>query len=209
MPAGSGRHMDPAAELHAVAERARGCQACELWRPATQTVFGRGRVSAPYLLVGEQPGDREDVEGAPFVGPAGRILDQALERAGIEPDQIYLTNAVKHFKFEPRGKRRIHQRPNRTEINACRPWLTAELDLVRPRVVVCLGATAAEAYTGRTVVISRTHGKVIERDGDRPFVVTVHPASVLRQRDEPARRQALEGMVADLEVARRYVESTP
>jgi uracil-DNA glycosylase family protein len=185
-------------DLPALRERAQSCRACALWRTGTQTVFGEGPAKAELMLVGEQPGDREDQEGRPFVGPAGRVLDEALLEAGIDREQIYLTNVVKHFKWKPRGKRRIHQKPNAEEIAACRPWLEAELAAVQPGVLVCLGAIAAQALLGRTFRVSRQRGELVDSPL-APFVTaTVHPSSILRAPDEEARRSAMEEFVRDL-----------
>jgi DNA polymerase len=180
---------------------ARGCTACPLWRTGTQTVFGEGLKRARLMLVGEQPGDREDIAGRPFVGPAGRLLDDALVEAGIERADAYLTNAVKHFKWEPRGKRRIHQKPNRSEISACRPWLEAELAVVAPEVLVCLGATAAQALLGRKVRVTRDRGRLLESTLAPAALATVHPSSILRAPDEAARRSERAAFVDDLRVA--------
>jgi DNA polymerase len=199
------------AQAHALAEAATidearaaavGCRACELWRRGTQTVFGDGPSEARLLLVGEQPGDREDLAGEPFVGPAGRVLDAALADAGIDRDDAYLTNAVKHFKWRPSGKRRIHDKPSWSQIQACRPWLDLELQLVRPEVVVLLGATAAQSLLGRQFRVTRERGRVLEVPFARSAVATVHPSSILRARDAE-REAAFGGLVADLEVARR------
>src|SRR5437660_6266041 len=182
---------------------AKACEACHLYKRATQTVFGEGPKGATMMLVGEQPGDYEDVAGRPFVGPAGKIMDQALEEAGIERSRVYVTNAVKHFKWEPRGKRRIHQKPNSREIAACRPWLEAELKIVRPKLVVCMGATAAQTIFGPAFRVTRERGKVLSSDlaPNRQVVATVHPSSLLRQPDEESRHREYAGFVADLKVA--------
>lgn len=183
--------------LTRIAAEAADCRRCPLYRNATQTVFGQGPVTADLMLVGEQPGDREDKAGLPFVGPAGRILDRALREAGIERDSVYVTNAVKHFKNVPRGKRRIHQRPNAYEVERCRWWLNQELKLIKPRLTIALGATAASALAGRTVTISKSRGRLISfRDGIDGFV-TVHPSYILRLRDE-TREQEYRRLVADL-----------
>jgi DNA polymerase len=183
--------------LRDVAADAAGCERCPLYRNATQTVFGQGPVPAPVMMVGEQPGDGEDKAGLPFVGPAGRILDRALEEAGIVRDRVYVTNAVKHFKNVPRGKRRIHQRPVRYEIERCRWWLDQELKLVRPRVTIALGATAAWALAGRAVTIRQSRGRLLEfREGVGGFV-TVHPSFILRLRDKD-RDEEYRRLVADL-----------
>ena len=170
----------PNPTLRKVAEAAKGCRACDLWRSGTQTVFGEGRAKAELMLVGEQPGDQEDLAGRPFVGPAGKLLDRALEEAGIDRELAYVTNVVKHFKWQPRGKRRIHQKPNAAEIAACRPWLDAELALIEPEVLVCLGATAAQALLGRQFRVSRDRGVPVESDLAPVVMATVHPSSILR-----------------------------
>jgi len=180
---------------------AAGCRNCELWRHATQTVFGEGREGAPLMLVGEQPGDREDVEGAPFVGPAGAMLDKALADVGIARDDTYVTNAVKHFKFEERGKRRIHKKPAAGEIKACHPWLDGELDAVRPRLVVAMGATAAQALFGPAFKVTQRRGQLVDWDRGPMGMATVHPSSILRAPDDDARRTAYRAFVADLRTA--------
>jgi uracil-DNA glycosylase family protein len=182
-------------------EGSRSCTACHLYERATQTVFGEGPRDAPMMLVGEQPGDYEDVAGKPFVGPAGKIMDQALEEAGIDRSQIYVTNAVKHFKWEPRGKRRIHQKPNSREIAACRPWLEAELRVVKPKLLVCLGATAAQAIFGPSFRVTRERGKVLSSKIAPRVLATVHPSSLLRQPDEESREREYERFVVDLRAA--------
>jgi uracil-DNA glycosylase family protein len=182
-------------------EASRECTACHLYKRATQTVFGEGPKSAPIMLVGEQPGDYEDVAGKPFVGPAGKIMDQALEEAGIDRKAVYVTNAVKHFKWEPRGKRRIHQKPNSREIAACRPWLEAELRLVKPKLLVCLGATAAQAIFGPSFRVTRERGKVLSSKFAPRVLTTVHPSSLLRQPDEESRQREYERFVIDLRAA--------
>src|SRR6266852_1296246 len=184
-------------KLRAVAAR---CRACDLWKTGTQTVFGEGQASARVMFVGEQPGDREDLAGRPFVGPAGMLLDRALVQAGIDRNQVYVTNAVKHFKWVPdeRGKRRIHKKPSASEINACRPWLDAELAVVKPEVLVCLGATAAQSLLGKDFSVSRRRGELVE-SGLAPYVMaTVHPSSILRAIDHESRRLQMESFVADL-----------
>lgn len=185
------------AGIDALREAVQGCRGCELWQRATQAVFGEGRPAARLMLVGEQPGDREDREGEPFVGPAGRILAQALSSAGLERDDVYVTNAVKHFRFEERGKRRIHKRPDVGHMNACRPWLEAEVRAVDPAAIVCLGATAARAVLGRPVTIGDERGTPIPTGG-RVAVVTIHPSAVLRLRDPGDREAAIAGLVAEL-----------
>jgi uracil-DNA glycosylase len=181
-------------------EAATGCRGCHLWENATQTVFGEGARAADVMLVGEQPGDQEDLAGKPFVGPAGRLLDQALEEAGIDRRQAYVTNVVKHFKWQPRGKRRIHQKPNWSEMAACRPWLDAELEVVEPGVVVCLGATAAQALIGRDFRVSRQRGELVDSPLARYVLATVHPSSILRQRDDASREAEYAAFVEDLRV---------
>jgi uracil-DNA glycosylase len=172
--------------LKKLKEASAGCKACPLWETGTQTVFGEGAVSAEIILVGEQPGDQEDLAGKPFVGPAGRLLDKALEEAGIDRNLAYVTNVVKHFKWQPRGKRRIHQKPNAAEIAACRPWLDAELALLKPKVLVCLGATAAQALLGRQFRVSKDRGVPVESDLAPVVMATVHPSSILRSDDREA-----------------------
>ncbi len=179
-------------------EAARTCRACPLWKRGTQTVFGEGSRDSLVVLVGEQPGDREDIEGRPFVGPAGRLLDACLEEAGIDRSKAYVTNVVKHFKWEPRGKKRIHQKPNAAEIAACRPWLDAEIALVRPKVVVCLGATAAQALLGASFRVTKSRGAFIPSEL-APFVTaTVHPSSILRSPDEATRQSETKAFIRDL-----------
>ncbi len=185
---------------------AEGCKGCHLFAPATQTVFGAGRSSADVILVGEQPGDREDVEGAPFVGPAGRELDGGLEAAGIDRRRIYVTNAIKHFKFEPRGKRRIHQKPNWSELAACRPWLDAEIEVVQPTVIVCLGATAAQSLLGRGFRVTKQRGEPVAGEPLAPWILaTIHPSAILRAPDDDARHAEREAFRHDLEVAARLL----
>lgn len=196
----SGMLVREARSLEEARAAAARCRACELWRRGTQTVFGSGPADARMLLVGEQPGDREDLAGVPFVGPAGRLLDRALEASGIDRDGVYLTNAVKHFKWRPRGKRRIHDKPAWSEVGACAPWLMLELALVRPEVVVLLGATAAQALLGRDLRITLDRGCVLEAPFARAVVATAHPSSVLRARDADRERE-LAALVADLKVA--------
>jgi uracil-DNA glycosylase family protein len=188
-----------ASDLAGLRQAARECKACPLWQSGTQTVFGEGAREAGLMLVGEQPGDREDVAGRPFVGPAGRVLDEALEEAGIDRGLVYVTNAVKHFKWKPRGKRRIHDKPSWGEVAACRPWLDAELAAVRPLVLVLLGATAAQALLGRSFRVTRQRGELIEGTPFAPHVMaTVHPSSILREPDEGARRIAQRELANDL-----------
>ncbi len=190
--------------LEEVRTAAAGCQACDLWRTGTQTVFGEGAVGADLMLVGEQPGDKEDLAGRPFVGPAGRVLDQGLEEAGIDRSKVYVTNAVKHFKWKAQGKRRLHQKPNAQEIAACRPWLDAELAAVQPRIVVCLGATAAQALLGRGFRVTKQRGEFVEGLIGPAVTATVHPSSILRAPDEATRQAEMAAFVDDLRtVAKR------
>jgi DNA polymerase len=184
--------------LETLREAAAGCQACPLWERATQTVFGEGGLQAEVMFVGEQPGDQEDRAGRPFVGPAGRVLDEGLEAAGIDRRLAYVTNAVKHFKWEPRGKRRIHAKPNWSELTACRPWLEAELEVVSPRVLVCLGATAAQALLGRQFRVTQHRGEFVESDLAEHVTATIHPSAILRQRDDESRRREFEAFTEDL-----------
>jgi DNA polymerase len=184
---------------------AKHCQRCPLYKHATQTVFGEGPADAPVVFVGEQPGDQEDLAGKPFVGPAGQMFDRALAEAGIDRARVYVTNAVKHFKFEPRGKRRIHQKPNNAEIEACRWWLDNELGLIRPRLTVALGATAARALTGRDTTISRSRGKLMTlREGIEGFI-TVHPSFLLRLPDAASKEREYAHFVADLKLVARHL----
>ena len=187
--------------LEELRDLARGCRACDLWRNATQTVFGDGPARARVLVVGEQPGNSEDLEGTPFVGPAGRLMDRALVEAGIDRDTVYVTNVVKHFKWRraPSGKRRIHQTPDREEVAACRPWLEAEVARVRPELIVCLGATAAKALHGPSFRVTRQHGEVLDSDLG-PTLATIHPSAVLRAPGD-ARDAAYAGLVEDLRAA--------
>ena len=196
----------PRPTLPRLREAAAGCRACPLWKPATQTVFGAGRKSAKLMLVGEQPGDREDREGKPFVGPAGRVLDEALESAGIARGEAYVTNVVKHFKWKPAGKRRLHQTPRANEIEACRPWIEAELSVVRPTGLVCLGATATKALLGTQVKVTKDRGEPIDSELAPIVAVTVHPSSILRLRDEEERRAAREELAADLSMVAREAD---
>jgi DNA polymerase len=186
-------------------EAAAGCQACGLWKTGTQTVFGEGSASAQIVFVGEQPGDREDLAGKPFVGPAGRVFDEGLAAAGIDRRLTYVTNAVKHFKWEPRGKRRIHQKPNAAELAACKPWLEAELEAVGPNVLVVLGATAAQALLGRQFRVTKERGCPVESDLAPHVLATVHPSSILRQRTNEERAAAMKDFVSDLETAARFL----
>jgi uracil-DNA glycosylase family protein len=184
--------------LPTLREAAAGCTACPLHETGTQTVFGEGTSKAEVVFVGEQPGDQEDLQGQPFVGPAGKLFDKALEDAGIDRSQVYVTNVVKHFKWQARGKRRIHQKPNWSEIAACRPWLEAELEVIQPRVLVCLGATAAQALLGRDFRVSRQRGELVESGLAENVIATVHPSSILRAEDETREIEYRE-LVRDLE----------
>ena len=187
---------------------AAGCKGCALWREATQTVFGEGPADAPIMLLGEQPGDQEDRQGRPFVGPAGRLLDRALESAKISRDQVYATNSVKHFKWEARGKRRIHKTPGQIEIVACQPWFAAELEALGPQILVLLGAVAAKSVFGGSFRVTRERGGVIESPAGVPALATVHPSSVLRARDAD-RERAMEELVRDLRVVQEWVADRP
>lgn len=198
---GAGRWVPAGADVQELRDAVDGCRGCELWERATQAVFGEGDARARLMLVGEQPGDREDLAGEPFVGPAGRVLDDALRAAGIDRTEVYVTNAVKHFRFEERGKRRIHKTPEVGHVRACRPWLEAEMTAIDPDVVVCLGATAARAVLDRPVKIGEERGAVLEH-GDLRVVVTVHPSAVVRLRDSAERRAGMDGLVHDLRVAK-------
>jgi len=185
---------------------AKDCTACDLYKRATQTVFGEGAAHANLMLVGEQPGDAEDVSGHPFVGPAGKVLDRALAEAGIDRAQVYVTNVVKHFKWEPRGKKRIHQKPDSSEISACRPWLDAELALIRPKVLVCLGATAAQALLGSSFRVTKSRGAFVPSNLAPYVTATVHPSSILRAPDAAARALQTRAFVRDLKMISRVLE---
>ena len=197
---GTAALIPPHPTLRTLRKIAANCKACELWKTGTKTVFGEGSAHARIMFVGEQPGDREDLAGRPFVGPAGKLLDQALAQVGIDRANVYVTNVVKHFKWVPdeRGKRRIHKKPRYSEINACHPWLDAELAVVKPQILVCLGATAAQALLGKDFSVSRRRGELVE-SGLAPYVMaTVHPSSILRAIDHESRRLQMESFVADL-----------
>jgi uracil-DNA glycosylase family protein len=191
--------------LKTLRSAAKECRACPLWKTGTQTVFGEGPKTARIVLVGEQPGNDEDLAGKPFIGPAGKLLDRALEAAGIDRSQVYVTNAVKHFKWEPSGKRRIHKKPNSREIAACRPWLDAELSLLKPEVLICLGATAAQSLLGRDFKVTRSRGKFIESPLAPHVMATVHPSSILRAPDDEAREAGTQQFIADLKLAARAI----
>jgi DNA polymerase len=192
----------PRPSLKKLRETAAGCKACPLWKTGTQTVFGEGAAKADVIFVGEQPGDREDLEGRPFVGPAGRLLDRALGAAEIDRSQVYVTNVVKHFKWKPQGKRRIHQKPNWREIAACRPWLDAEVAVLKPRVLVCLGATAAQALLGKDFRVSRQRGELVDSPLAQNTIATVHPSSILRGDN---RELEFEEFVRDLKVVAKLI----
>jgi DNA polymerase len=186
------------ATLPVLRDLAAGCRACDLWERGTQTVFGTGRPEASVLLVGEQPGNDEDLAGEPFVGPAGRLLDKALAEAGIDRAEAYVTNAVKHFKWEARGKRRIHAKPNAAQVKACMPWLQAEIRVVKPQVIVCLGATAAQALLGRGFRVTQQRGELLPFPLAGAIMATVHPSSILRAPDAESRKEGTAGLIADL-----------
>jgi uracil-DNA glycosylase family protein len=196
-------------KLDALSRRAASCQACPLWKDATQTVFGEGPPNADVMFVGEQPGDREDREGRPFVGPAGLLLDKALVDAGLDRKRIYVTNAVKHFKFEQRGKRRLHKRPNTSEIKICRRWLFDEIEAVSPRLIVALGATAAHGLTGRATAVQSNRGSVLTVDKGLRVFMTIHPSALLRLQDEEERRSGYQSFVNDLRSIERLLDDSP
>ena len=189
--------------LPGLIEDAKGCRACHLYEHATQTVFGAGPADARIVMVGEQPGDQEDLQGQPFVGPAGKLLDKAMDEAGMDRSLVYLTNAVKHFKFEPRGKRRLHKKPNAAEIDACFPWLEAELELIKPEVVVCLGATAAQALLGRAFRLTQHRGEFLAHPRTKSVLATLHPSALLRMPEPERRHEEYKLFVNDLKLARR------
>jgi uracil-DNA glycosylase len=193
-------------DLDRLREQASQCHACPLWKDATQTVFGEGPLTARIMLVGEQPGDKEDLAGRPFVGPAGHVLDRALEQAGLDRRQLYVTNAVKHFKFFPRGKFRLHQKPTSPEIRACRPWYGQELAAVKPRLVVALGATAVQCVFGKIMPINKNRGRLIDLNAETKALVTVHPSYLLRLPDEAAQRHEFARFVDDLKIAEKLLE---
>lgn len=200
MPDSAADLVPPKPTLANLRAAAAGCRACPLWQNATQTVFGAGSARSVAMFVGEQPGDHEDREGGPFVGPAGRVLDQGLALAGIDRRAAYVTNAVKHFKWEARGKRRIHAKPSWSELAACRPWLEAELAVVRPRVLVCLGATAAQSLLGRQFRVTKERGAWVDSDLAEHVTATIHPSAILRQRDEESRQAEMNAFVRDLKL---------
>jgi uracil-DNA glycosylase len=188
-------------------EAAAGCRACPLWKTGTQTVFGEGSRHAKVIFVGEQPGNDEDLAGKPFVGPAGKLLDKALVEAGIARDEVYVTNTVKHFKWEPKGKRRIHKKPSGREIAACRPWLEAELEVLKPKVLVCLGATAAQALLGKEFRVSQQRGEFVESELAEHAVATVHPSSILRAPDDETRHAEMARFIADLKKVAKVIHA--
>jgi uracil-DNA glycosylase len=189
--------------LDQLRHEATACRACDLWEKATQTVFGEGAEHARLMLIGEQPGDQEDLQGKPFVGPAGKLLERAMDEAGIDRRTVYVTNAVKHFRWTRRGKRRLHEKPNAGQIRACRPWLEAEIEVVRPRLIVLLGATAAQSVMGPAFRVSRQRGEVLPSPFGIPVLATVHPSSILRATDDESREAAMSSFIADLRVAAR------
>ena len=197
----------PNDKLDSLRREAASCQACPLWKDATQTVFGEGPPDAEIMFVGEQPGDREDREGRPFVGPAGLLLDRALAEAGVDRWRVYVTNAVKHFKFEPRGKRRLHKRPNASEIKICRRWLFEEIQAIGPRLIVALGATAAQGLAGRAIPVQSNRGAVLDVANGLRVLVTIHPSALLRLQDEEEKRSAYASFVSDLRSIERLAKS--
>ncbi len=196
---------EPSISLDALKRKAKNCRACPLWKNATQTVFGEGTPSAKIVLVGEQPGNDEDLAGRPFVGPAGKLLNRALLEAGIDPKQAYVTNIVKHFKWEPKGKRRLHKKPNASEIAACRQWLDAELALLKPRLLLCLGATAAQALLGKDFKVSQRRGELLESELADHAMATVHPSSILRAPNDESRHTQMKQFVDDLKKAAKLI----
>ena len=196
------------ASLEELKAAAKKCQACDLWKHATQTVFGEGLPNAKIILIGEQPGNHEDLEGKPFVGPAGHLLDEALAEAGIDRKKVYVTNAVKHFKWEPRGKRRIHKKPGAGEIAACRPWLDAEIAALHPKIIVCLGATAAQALLGSDFRVTQHRGEFLKSSLAPIVMATIHPSSILRAPDEQTRHTEMKRFIADLKKIGQAVVST-
>ncbi len=195
-------YLPAARNLTALRNASQGCRGCDLYKHATQAVFGAGPAHASIVFIGEQPGNDEDLKGAPFVGPAGKLLDRALVDAGIDRSDVYVTNAVKHFKFEERGKRRIHKKPNTSEVDACHPWLEAELLAIRPKMIVCLGATAAQALLGRSYRLTKQRGEFVEHAWAPQITATVHPSAILRAPDETQRHQQYADFVADLKQIR-------
>jgi DNA polymerase len=199
----------PDPTISSLRKAAASCKACDLWMRGTQTVFGEGGSHVRVILVGEQPGDQEDLQGRPFVGPAGKLLDKVLEETGIDRNETYVTNAVKHFKWEPRGKRRIHKKPNLIEITACKPWIEAEISVLKPEVIVCLGATAAQALLGRDFRVSVQRGQLVKSDLAPYVIATVHPSSLLRAPDEEARRIEMKRFIDDFKVVAKIIHTLP
>jgi DNA polymerase len=199
----------PTPTIPLLREAAADCKACDLWMRGTQTVFGEGGSHVRVMLVGEQPGDQEDIQGRPFVGPAGKLLDKVLEQTGIAREETYVTNAVKHFKWEPRGKRRIHKKPNSLEITACKPWIEAEIAVLKPEVIVCMGATAAQALLGRDFRVSTQRGQWIKSELAPHVIATVHPSSLLRAPDEETRRIEMERFIDDFKVVASVIHKLP
>ena len=197
----------PRPSIPKLRDAAAACKACDLWKTGTQTVFGEGKQTSTVMFIGEQPGDREDLAGRPFVGPAGGLLDKALAEAGIDRTKVYVTNVVKHFKWEPRGKRRIHKKPNAVEIRACRPWLDAEIRVVKPRAIICLGSTAAQAVIGPKFRVSIQRGQFVESDLAEFVTATVHPSSILRTPTDDARRAETARFIDDLKKIRAAIEA--
>lgn len=195
--------------ISSLRQAASTCKACDLWMRGTQTVFGEGGAHVRVMLIGEQPGDQEDLQGRPFVGPAGKILDQALEETGIDRNETYVTNAVKHFKWEPRGKRRIHKKPNSIEIHACKPWIEAEIAVLQPEVIVCMGATAAQALLGRDFRVSIQRGQLVKSNLAPYVIATVHPSSLLRAPDEETRRLEMNRFIDDFKVVAQIIHELP
>jgi DNA polymerase len=202
----SARDLLPAErDLASLADAAQACRGCELYKRGTQTVFGEGPSNATVIFVGEQPGDQEDLQGRPFVGPAGQLLDKAMEQAGIDRSRAYVTNAVKHFKWEPRGKRRLHAKPNAREMSACRPWLEAEMEAIHPEIIVCLGATAAQTLLGPSFRITRQRGQIMQSDWGPQILATYHPSALLRAPDEVARAEMHKMFLSDLKKVAQFI----
>ena len=194
----AGDDSQPNDRLDSLRRKAASCRACPLWKNATQTVFGEGSADAEIVFVGEQPGDKEDLQGRPFVGPSGLLLDRALAEAGVDRGRVYVTNAVKHFKFEPRGKRRLHKRPNASEIKICRRWLSEEIEVIHPRLIVALGATAAQGLAERAIPVQSNRGKVLDAANGLRVFITIHPSALLRLQDDEERHSAYASFVNDL-----------
>ncbi|HKW96562.1 MAG TPA: UdgX family uracil-DNA binding protein [Bryobacteraceae bacterium] len=204
---GAAAYLPGSLTLPALQAAVQDCRGCDLYKNATQAVFGEGRASARIVMVGEQPGNEEDVEGRPFVGPAGKILQRAIQEVGLAADDVYITNVVKHFKFEERGKRRIHKKPGAAEVEACIPWLKAEIGCVQPKVIVCLGATAAQALLGRSFRLTKEHGRFVEHPLAPYVTATLHPSAILRAPDRDQRHAAYQQLVTDLRNVREALES--